>query len=583
MSNITDYPSNTISMFTDSMFPSFMGNDGSLLLKFVEYYFEWLSEIDGAIDVNRKILQYNDIDTVPDKFMHFLRNEFMKSIPAKTGVDERFLLKHIKDFYKAKGSELAYRLLFRILYNEQISFYYPGRDILRASDGRWVIDRSIKVNMRPGVVIDDNRTLLGTTSGTTATFLYAYNYVDDGVEITEFFFDKVFGEFLPNEFIVYQDDPNIILGMITPDGQIEYGGRFDGTFGFLSSDKYLQDNFYYQEYSYQINSNRSFDQYEQILKNTVHPVGTKAFGAIESVTELPGSAVKIITTDEILVIIDETIIRLPFTVENEHASVDDIITVILYFENILDYMTSEREYSGWTFIPETIGISTHTPNELLVTQDEEGLIISLSDDPIKVVSSEHVVDYDLVYPVEHYPVGMLSSRRIIYSDRFAFIPDLQDESILDIRNVDGWSVTRRVDSRLSNTALLINDSYVVANNQIDASVYYSNNFNTGANLYLNTHRIGQGTITITTSPNTTQQAQALELGITMDQFFQGKVVIGSNTNFYDTLDAGDVIQVNSDVDESYIVSKVYSQEYLVIRDQYLGTSANGVSWTFVTI
>ena len=62
----------------------------------------------------------------------------MADIPENMLTDKRLLLKRIKDLYTSKGSQKSYDLLFRILYNQDIDFYYPGEDILRASDGRWV-------------------------------------------------------------------------------------------------------------------------------------------------------------------------------------------------------------------------------------------------------------------------------------------------------------------------------------------------------------------------------------------------------------------------------------------------------------
>ena len=55
-------------------------------------------------------------------------------------------------------------------------------------------------------------------------------------------------------------------------------GYWDNTRGFLSSDKYIQDSYYYQEYSYETRISKSFDKYFDILKQVVHPAGNKAFG-----------------------------------------------------------------------------------------------------------------------------------------------------------------------------------------------------------------------------------------------------------------------------------------------------------------
>lgn len=58
----------------------------------------------------------------------------------------------------------------------------------------------------------------------------------------------------------------------------EKEGYWSTTRGFLDSNKYIQDSYYYQEYSYQILSSKSLDKYLQVLKDVFHPVGNEVFG-----------------------------------------------------------------------------------------------------------------------------------------------------------------------------------------------------------------------------------------------------------------------------------------------------------------
>jgi len=48
--------------------------------------------------------------------------------------------------------------------------------------------------------------------------------------------------------------------------------------GFINSDKYVQDSYYYQTYSYEIQIEKSLDKYFDILKKVMHPIGNKIFG-----------------------------------------------------------------------------------------------------------------------------------------------------------------------------------------------------------------------------------------------------------------------------------------------------------------
>ena len=52
--------------------------------------------------------------------------------------------------------------------------------------------------------------------------------------------------------------------------------------GFLKEDKYIQDNDYYQEYSYEVRSELPLDKYKQPLKDIVHLAGTRLFGRLQT-------------------------------------------------------------------------------------------------------------------------------------------------------------------------------------------------------------------------------------------------------------------------------------------------------------
>ena len=61
--------------------------------------------------------------------------------------------------------------------------------------------------------------------------------------------------------------------------------------GFLNSNKFIQDSYYYQEYSYEIQIEKSFEKYIDILKKVMHPVGNKVFGKalITDISSFTGS------------------------------------------------------------------------------------------------------------------------------------------------------------------------------------------------------------------------------------------------------------------------------------------------------
>jgi len=95
-------------------------------------------------------------------------------------------------------------------------------------------------------------------------------------------------------FTILEVDPNMPLLFITNLGG--NSGILNGDFrwydrqGFLSNDMYLQDNYYYQDYSYEIQSNVNFSDYEPIVEKHLHPAGMRMFGKFRPENIVPDDA-----------------------------------------------------------------------------------------------------------------------------------------------------------------------------------------------------------------------------------------------------------------------------------------------------
>ena len=123
--------------------PEFVRENYPTFVAFVEAYYEFLQTNEVRLD------QVRDVDLTLDKFVQYFKSELANSLPASIQ-NERFVLSHIRDEYLAKGSEASYRLLFRLLYGKEINMEYPGRSMLRVSDGRWKQDISLFVRVDAG-------------------------------------------------------------------------------------------------------------------------------------------------------------------------------------------------------------------------------------------------------------------------------------------------------------------------------------------------------------------------------------------------------------------------------------------------
>jgi hypothetical protein len=141
----------------------------SVLVDFVESYFEFIEENYGEHFLrNRKMFDNRDIDSTVDEFIEYFKLKYVNNLPFVSATDDRFLVKNILDFYRSKGSPQSIKLLIRLLFNEEADVYYPGKDVLRASDSKWVDPKYIEVLSSPRSVSFVNKKIFGSVSGAEA-------------------------------------------------------------------------------------------------------------------------------------------------------------------------------------------------------------------------------------------------------------------------------------------------------------------------------------------------------------------------------------------------------------------------------
>ena len=168
------------------------------------------------------VLNYKTLETSVDKYVDYLREELYPSIPASYYGDKRLVAQYFKDFYESKSNEQSYRFLFKLLYNEDIEFYYPGTDVLRVSDGNFEKTQIIRT-VATATGIDSlgasydrdiflflNKTIRGETSGFLANVVDIKKFFIGSREVAEMTLKLVSGTFIAGEDIVDIDDDNLV-------------------------------------------------------------------------------------------------------------------------------------------------------------------------------------------------------------------------------------------------------------------------------------------------------------------------------------------------------------------------------------
>lgn len=124
--------------------PEFIREDYNQFITFIEKYYEYMDSDGNPINLllNK---DYSDIDELDDAELNKRAEELAKDFPQLLESDRRDTLKRIKSIYESKGSERSIKAYFKLLYNEEVEVYYPSKNILRASDGIWIQEKSLRV------------------------------------------------------------------------------------------------------------------------------------------------------------------------------------------------------------------------------------------------------------------------------------------------------------------------------------------------------------------------------------------------------------------------------------------------------
>jgi hypothetical protein len=190
------------SLLVKRQVPEYVREEYPLFLSFLEAYYEFLEtkqtgEKNDLTTTLKNLKNSSDIDSSIDEFESQFFNTFGSLIPTDSVADKSFLLKNALPLYQAKGSENSFKFLFRLLFGQEATLSYPKNNILRASDGKWQIDKVLKISSDISSVY--------TADGNTREFMLLSKMSKDQVTV------YVNGALVTTGFSVYQDYQKIVF------------------------------------------------------------------------------------------------------------------------------------------------------------------------------------------------------------------------------------------------------------------------------------------------------------------------------------------------------------------------------------
>jgi hypothetical protein len=203
------------SLLVNRQVPEFVRDEHPNFILFLEAYYEFLDQ--NGYGKGKDLRYLSDVDESLDEFEQQFYNTFMPFISRESALNKEKLIKNILPLYLAKGSEKSYRLLFRMLFNEEIQVEYPRNNILRASDGRWTVENIIRV--------DTEIFSRYVSDGIKAVYYLPYEILPENVEI---FVDGV----INTDYLIRKETKKLIFTTVPEEDsviEVYYRGQFDLT------------------------------------------------------------------------------------------------------------------------------------------------------------------------------------------------------------------------------------------------------------------------------------------------------------------------------------------------------------------
>jgi len=195
------------SLLVRSQLPEFLqaNSDYENFKLFIEAYYEWMEQSGQVTERTKNLLSYSDIDKTTDEFLDYFTNEFLPYFPAESLLSKEKAIKVARQLYETKGTPASYKFLFRVLYDSDFDVFYTKEAVLKASDGKWYVAKSLKLaSVDPHLLNINNYRLFGETTKSIAT---VENSVLAGTK-TEVFISNIERLFQSGEFVRVVDSNN---------------------------------------------------------------------------------------------------------------------------------------------------------------------------------------------------------------------------------------------------------------------------------------------------------------------------------------------------------------------------------------
>jgi hypothetical protein len=145
---------NSLAYLIANQVPDYIRAEFPQFVLFLEKYYEFLDQDGEANNVLLNASSFSDINNTLDAFVPSFREQYLQMFPKDSLITDRRLIKFIREFYEAKGSEESILFIFRTFFNEHVDIIYPSKFVLKASDGVWINREKMRITTDDTISLD---------------------------------------------------------------------------------------------------------------------------------------------------------------------------------------------------------------------------------------------------------------------------------------------------------------------------------------------------------------------------------------------------------------------------------------------
>jgi hypothetical protein len=169
------------SLLVAQQVPEYVSNEYPLFVAFLEAYYEFMETAQGTqknnvLSLGKDMRYVPDVDASIGSFERSFFNNFAALFPRDVKINKEMLIKNVLPLYVARGNEKSFKLLFRMLFGDEVNVILPKNNILRVSDGKWTLDNVLKLET-------DIRSVYTGLGGANTTFYLAQQVNNDEVQV----------------------------------------------------------------------------------------------------------------------------------------------------------------------------------------------------------------------------------------------------------------------------------------------------------------------------------------------------------------------------------------------------------------